>query len=772
MLVTTQVINKILQTKDFGIVKRNCLDESYFKGFTDEYKFIENHVNLYGNVPDLQTFIGKFTDFALFEVNETESYLIDKLYEEYGYQRFAEMLPILNTKVQEDSRIAYNFLQSELPKLKPPAICNGIDIIKESKERYDLYANRSNAPESATIKTGLKELDDIFGGWEYGDELVTLVARTNQGKCERFGTKILMADGTLKNVEDIVVGDKVQSCNSINTVLGTHKGRSKGYRITPLKAGNSFDITDDHIMTVWHRNQYWDSDRKQMVTDGTGTLIDIKIEDFLKKSKRFQHDCFLYRPFVEYDEKELKIPPYILGLWLGDGTSCRVELTNKDEVVIESWKKYALDSNMCVNIQGKKDTNVAIMDITTGKKGKVNPILNIFRELNLLNNKHIPLEYLTSSREQRLELLAGLIDTDGHYDKKTHMYEITTKLKVLSDNYCQLLRGLGFKVNHHIKHNKKYNKDYYKVSFSGDLQDIPCRLRKASVDSTIRRESCISRFKVERIEEEFDYAGFECDGDHRFMLGDNTLTHNSWLLMKFLVEAWKQGKRVGLYSGEMSHIKLGYRFDALFGHYSNKCLSQGWQVDSYDSYIENLKSLPNPFIIITQKEFGGRPTVQKIRNFIECNNIEIMGIDQYSLMEDGRSSFRDPTRLKLSHIAEDLFLLSSEYRIPILGLAQANREGAKKETEDQAPGLENIKESDDIAHNSSKCIGMKQSTYGLILDIIKNREGKVGDKLMYSWDIDTGHFSYIPSSGDAASPEIRQQAQQQTRQQFSSVNPF
>ena len=129
MLVTTQVINKILQTKDFGIVKRNCLDESYFKGFTDEYKFIENHVNLYGNVPDLQTFIGKFTDFALFEVNETESYLIDKLYEEYGYQRFAEMLPILNTKVQEDSRIAYNFLQAELPKLKPPAICNGIDII-------------------------------------------------------------------------------------------------------------------------------------------------------------------------------------------------------------------------------------------------------------------------------------------------------------------------------------------------------------------------------------------------------------------------------------------------------------------------------------------------------------------------------------------------------------------------------------------------------------------------------------------------------------------
>ena len=209
---------------------------------------------------------------------------------------------------------------------------------------------------------------------------------------------------------------------------------------------------------------------------------------------------------MEYNEKELRIPPYILGLWLGDGTSCRVELTNKDEVVIQAWKKYALDSNMYVNTRVKK--SVSIMDITVDKKGKVNPILNTFRELNLINNKHIPLQYSTSSREQRLELLAGLLDTDGYYDKKANMYEITTKLKVLADNYCQLLRGLGFKVNHSIKHVKKYNKDYYKVSFSGNLQDIPCKLRKATTNSTIRRESCISRFKVERIEEEFDYAGY------------------------------------------------------------------------------------------------------------------------------------------------------------------------------------------------------------------------------------------------------------------------
>ena len=127
-------------------------------------------------------------------------------------------------------------------------------------------------------------------------------------------------------------------------------------------------------------------------------------------------------------------------------------------------------------------------------------------------------------------------------------------------------------------------------------------------------------------------------------------------------------------------------------------------------------------------------------------------------MADGRAGQRDPARLQLAHIAEDLFLLSSEYKIPVLGLAQANRQGASKEGETDAPGLENIKESDDISHNSSKCIGMRQSSVGLVLDIIKNREGRVGDKLLYNWDIDVGHFAYIPTMSDGVSQAIQQQA--------------
>ena len=433
MLTEFQIINKILQDKDYGIIRRNGLTEDYFANYAAQFKFIDEHYKKNGNIPDTLTFLAKFQDFNLTEVNETESFLLDNLYEEYGFRKFNQFLPELGKKIQEDSRLAYDYLKDQMTNLRPHTVCKGIDIIANAMERYELLVKRANSEVPLSISTGFKELDDIFGGWEFGEELMTLVARTNAGK--------------------------------------------------------------------------------------------------------------------------------------------------------------------------------------------------------------------------------------------------------------------------------------------------------------------------------------------------------SWILMKFLAEAWKQGYRVGLYSGEMSHVKLGYRFDALFGHFSNRALVRGHTPDGYFEYIKQTKEVPNPFIIATQKEFGGQPNVNQLRNFVEENKLQILGIDQLSLMSDYRASKIDPPRMRLSHISEDLFALSSEYKIPILALAQANRAATDKDGH-EAPGLENIKESDDIAHNSSKCIGMRQTSAGLVLDIIKNREGKVGDKLLYNWDIDIGEFTYIPSLGDAALPETRNDVMAKTDAKYSAVatanvaNPF
>lgn len=779
IVAALQVLNKILQTKNYNFIKTNSLTAAYFKGYEAEFNFIEEHYKKFGNIPDELTFLQNFPNFDLTEVNETDDYLLDRLQEDYGYHKMAPVLRTFDEKLKEDSRLAYNYLLSEMANMKPHTVCKGIDIIANAAERWEKYEARKTEPDAAVIKTGFKELDDVFGGWEYGDELVTIVARTNMGKCHAKGTLIRMADGTRKAVEEICVGDYVQSEKSVNKVTALHNGKSKGYKIIPNR-GVPFVISSEHILTLLKKCYV----QKDNVIKRQDEIVDITIEDYLSLNDFQKRKLFLYRPELYFSEKQLKIDPYILGLWLGDGNSREPIITTMDPEIVTAWKQFG--ETLCLHCVKKEnyDKNRQVYSKASeyslvDTKGKPNPFTNILKSYNVLQNKHIPAEYLTSSTEQRLQLLAGIIDTDGYYDKKLKMYQIVTKSKDLAMDYVSLITSLGFKYTLRETNIKLPKKEeyglYYEVKLSGPLYLIPVKLERKKVPVTeLKRNPLTTKFKVQEIEE-IEYYGFECDGDHRYLLWDGTLTHNSWLLLKFMSEAWKQGKRVGLYSGEMSHLKLGYRFDALFGHFSNKCLTQGGQVDGYQEYINQLTTVQNPFIIITQKEFGGRPTVQKIRNFVEENQIEILGIDQFSLMEDGRAKGNDPTRLRMAHIAEDLFLLSSEYRIPILGLAQANREAVKKEGEMDAPGIENIKECDDIAHNSSKCIGMKQSNFGLVLDVIKNREGRVGDKLLYSWDIDSGHFSYIPSGDDAVSAPVRQQVKQEASKQAQNAlqfNPF
>lgn len=220
----------------------------------------------------------------------------------------------------------------------------------------------------------------------------------------------------------------------------------------------------------------------------------------------------------------------------------------------------------------------------------------------------------------------------------------------------------------------------------------------------------------------------------------------SWLLLEFLMNAWKQGKRVGLYSGEMSAEQIGYRFDALYKHFSNLNLMRASEEEKekYNEYIEKLKTSENCFIVITPKDLGHLANVNDIDYMIKKYNLDIVGIDQFSLMDDFRSKKGDPLRIRLGNISADLFNLSMKYKIPILSLSQANRAAAKNGT----PELEHMSESDAIAQNSTKVISISRVGNELKLSVVKNRYGKVGDEFIYLWDIDKGDFKFSRYSND------------------------
>ena len=747
-MVDAQILSKVLDTSNIEIITHNGLNSEYFPNYSDEFKFILDHYRQYNVVPDKETFLSKFPDFPLVKVNESDVYLLDKLNEIYLYNK---MVPIL-TKVNdlltkdEDSRKAIEYLQQEIPFLTSKLKIDAQDIVKNADIRVEELEKRKDG--KYFITTGFRELDNALMGWQRGEDLVTVMGRTNEGKCIEKGTLVLMADGTRKKIEDIIIGDKVQSENGINTVVATHNGISGGYKIKP-RLGLPFIVSDNHILT-FNRKIYKNDKYVNTVRE------DISVEDYIKrfptKYNRYYFKHTLVRPCVEYSEKKLDIPPYILGIWLGDGTSCRPELTNVDEEVIKEWKNFASKFGLDAKIRTKSFT----YDITSGNKFK-NKILSLFKENNLLNNKHIPIKYLTSSREQRLELLAGIIDTDGCLTKNKREFEICTKLETLKNDYIQLITSLGF--GYYIRETKIKVKGeshgYYRIFIIGKLATIPTRIPRKKADNKLNngflRRNTITpcnetSFKIERVKQ-VEYYGFECDGDHRFLLSDCTLVHNTWCLLKFLESAWLDGYRVGLYSGEMSGVQVGFRFDTLYNNFSNTMLTKGSQdIEQYKEYVADLKQ-KNSFFVITPEDMGGNCTVTKLEAFIQKYKLDILGVDQYSLMDDENFKPGQPLRMKYDNISKGLFQLSCKYHIPVLAAVQANRASVTKDKKNKAEGpkLEHISEADAIAHNSSRVIAMRQNEGNLEFEIVKNRIGGRNGKYLYRWLIDTGKFEYVPT---------------------------
>ena len=224
----------------------------------------------------------------------------------------------------------------------------------------------------------------------------------------------------------------------------------------------------------------------------------------------------------------------------------------------------------------------------------------------------------------------------------------------------------------------------------------------------------------------------------------------TWLLLWFLVAAWKQGKRVGLYSGEMTEERIGYRIDTIINNFSNRELLRGTipEIDDYKEYLNDLAKNETPFYVLTTKHLNGRATVSELCNFAKINNLDILGVDQYTLLKDERAGKSSSTREQLEHISADLFDASIELGIPIIVLSQSNRGGAKAEQENGTPDVENIYGADAIAQNATKIITIRQTGAGFEMSIKKNRDDKIGDTLLYFWDIDRGTMKYIPNMSE------------------------
>ena len=259
--------------------------------------------------------------------------------------------------------------------------------------------------------------------------------------------------------------------------------------------------------------------------------------------------------------------------------------------------------------------------------------------------------------------------------------------------------------------------------------------------------------------------GWQC-GEEFVVIFARTGIGKSWVLVKTVQHAWEIGKNVGYISPEMSADKIGYRFDTLNNHFSNMALVRGDKskvsIDEYRQYNEKLAEHNNRILVSTPMDFNKQVTVGKLRTFVQANNLDMLAIDGITYMTDERYKRGDNKTTSLTNISEDLMELSCELKIPILVVVQSNRGGTEKDT----PDLEDIRDSDGIAHNATKVISLNQKEEALVMKIKKNRDGKVGDKLTYLWDIDLGEFTWMPGDFDSATIERKEQKREEVKKEY------
>ena len=233
-------------------------------------------------------------------------------------------------------------------------------------------------------------------------------------------------------------------------------------------------------------------------------------------------------------------------------------------------------------------------------------------------------------------------------------------------------------------------------------------------------------------------------GEELVLIFARTNQGKSWVLEKICTHIWEIGFNVGFVSPEMGELSVGFRFDTLHKNFSNKDLMWGndsLDEEAYKQYIEELKQRNNKFIVATPSDFGNRLTITKIRKFVEKHKLDVVAIDGATYLEDERYKRGDTEAQKLTHIGEDLMNLSRELNIPILIVAQANRSGAIDKESEDTPEVESVRGGDGLSINASLLISLKQGPDGVItLQIKKQRNGRVGDKVSYNWNPDIGEF--------------------------------
>ena len=756
-------ISCLLGDKDIATVRDNRITPRFFTGDNrPAYKYILDMSIKTGDIPTVRAFQREFPKYSLEEfegkvgTEENIKYWIAELRRKVKQNSLADSVEnavnLLNEEKAEEALTALKkeimYIEAEVEETSDVLLNENLDLRKKE------YEQKQKTEGMMGIPTGLPFIDFMLKGLA-PETLTTVIANTGVGKAMPLDTPILTPNGFVP-LRDIHAGSVVYDEDGKETTVLAEfpqKGRKQEYLVT-FNDGTSVKCCKDHL---WKYKTVYDVQRK----DSDFWRVDT-IENILSryKSLSYGRSYLLSVPVchaIEFSKKELLIPPYAMGALLGDGgfTQKQITFTNVEEDVKSKVfsQLSAFGEFYC--------TEGRIQSRFKGGYGH-NPFRDYIREtFNGCSSLHkfIPREYLMSDVEDRLELVRGLIDTDGHIDKKGHVY-FSSSSRQLCDDFIFVVRSLGYRTTFHEYSREGKDSIEFVVRVKSDDNRLFTSIKHMTAynNREVGKKHHYELLKVVDIKPLDSFSDMKCisvdSQKHTFICKDFIVTHNTYFEVLIGAYAALNGYRVLQCMTEMSERQMRDRYEMiLFGmtvgainnnEFRSGKLSPDMKKKYFDFLDEIMPDIDLPMITAISP--------MQIEANIDKYKPDLVLIDGVYLMQDDEKAESD--WLRIAHITRALKLIAKRKKVALMINSQADKNTSKK----TGPELGDISFSQAIGMDSDNVLTAYRTPImytdkELCIKILKGREGGMG-KAMLSWDFSNMQFKEIYNEKDSGGSEV------------------
>jgi len=593
---------------------------------------------------------------------------------------------------EQGSRGAANF--QSLSSLLPAVV-----------DRIEALFNRDDPSDVTGVATGFTDLDRMTSGLQPGD-LVVVAGRPSMGKAQPLDARVRTARGW-KPMGELVVGEALASIDGTPSVVSGifPQGERQVYRVT-FSDGRSTECCAEHLWRVHYR--MWDAPRILSTEQVTAKL----------KAKRYQGQLWIDMVEGEFgDDAALPVDPWVLGALLGDGSIVGASMkfsTAADEMLERLHER--LDPELELSYEGAYDWRIVRWNRAAahgaGGAVRANPLRVAIEKLGLWkklsHEKFIPRPYLDASREQRLDVLRGLLDTDGWVEKWGSI-RYTTTSRQLADDVVELVRSLGGWCTQRLKHShfvvdgaRREGRDSYVLNIGHhdpkSLLLLSEKQTRAKAGLTRLRRPTFASVEPTRV------APVQCISvthpTRLYVTDDYVVTHNTALAVNIGEHVALNLKLpVAVFSMEMGASQLALRLIGSVGRLDQLALRTGrLKGDDWERLSAALGRLNEAPILIDEtpalNAIEVRSRARRLHK--QYGQLGLVIVDYIQLMQANSTGENRAT--EISEISRAMKSLAKELKVPVMALSQLNR--SLEQRPNKRPVMSDLRESGAIEQDA------------------------------------------------------------------------